>query len=58
MKEEKAIEVGNIFPLGTKYSDALSLSYLDEKGEKQKIIMGSYGIGLGRLFGNSSGSSF
>ena len=51
MKEEKAIEVGNIFPLGTKYSDALSLSYLDEKGEKQKIIMGSYGIGLGRLLG-------
>jgi prolyl-tRNA synthetase len=51
IKEEKAIEVGNIFPLGTKYSDALDLNYQDEKGEKQKIFMGSYGIGLGRLMG-------
>ncbi len=51
LKEEKAIEVGNIFPLGTRYSDALNLTYQDEKGIKQKIIMGSYGIGLGRLMG-------
>ena len=51
LKEEKAIEVGNIFPLGTRYSDALGLTYQDEKGIKQKIIMGSYGIGLGRLMG-------
>lgn len=51
LKEEKAIEVGNIFPLGTKYSEALGLAYQDENGKKQKIIMGSYGIGLGRLLG-------
>jgi len=51
LKEEKAIEVGNIFPLGTKYSDALGLTYQDEKGIKQKVFMGSYGIGLGRLMG-------
>ncbi len=48
MKEEKAIEVGNIFPLGTKYSEALGLTYTDEKGEKNPVFMGSYGIGIGR----------
>ncbi|MFZ2664078.1 MAG: aminoacyl--tRNA ligase-related protein [Patescibacteria group bacterium] len=48
MKEEKAIEVGNIFPLGTKYSEALGLTYTDEKGEKKSVVMGSYGIGIGR----------
>ena len=51
LKEMKAIEVGNIFSLGTKFSDALDLVYLDEKGNKQKVIMGSYGIGPGRLMG-------
>ncbi len=51
LHEEKAIEVGNIFPLGTRFSDALGLSYLDEKGEKKSVVMGSYGIGLGRLMG-------
>lgn len=49
--EKKSIEVGNIFPLGTKYSEALGLTYADEKGEKHPVIMGSYGIGLGRLIG-------
>jgi prolyl-tRNA synthetase len=49
--EGKAIEVGNIFNLSTKFSDALDLTYLDEKGEKQKVIMGCYGIGPGRLMG-------
>lgn len=49
--EKKAIEVGNIFPLGTKYSEALGLYFTDEKGEKKPVIMGSYGIGLGRLMG-------
>ncbi len=49
--EKKAVEVGNIFNLGTKFSDALDLTYSDEKGEKQKVIMGSYGIGPGRLMG-------
>ena len=51
LKEEKAIETGNIFSLGTKFSDALDLTYLDEKGTSQKVIMGSYGIGPGRLIG-------
>jgi prolyl-tRNA synthetase len=49
--EKKAVEVGNIFSLGNRFSDALGLMYLDEKGEKKPVIMGSYGIGLGRLMG-------
>jgi prolyl-tRNA synthetase len=49
--EKKAVEVGNIFSLGTRFSDALDLKYVDEKGEKSSVIMGSYGIGLGRLMG-------
>lgn len=51
LKEVKAIEVGNIFSLGTRFSDALELFYLDEKGEKKPVVMGSYGIGPGRLMG-------
>ncbi|MEK7615832.1 MAG: aminoacyl--tRNA ligase-related protein [Patescibacteria group bacterium] len=49
--EEKSIEAGNIFPLGTKYSKALGLQFTDEKGEKQHVIMGCYGIGISRLLG-------
>jgi prolyl-tRNA synthetase len=51
LREEKAVEVGNIFNLGTKFSNALDLNYLDDKGEKREVIMGSYGIGPGRLMG-------
>lgn len=51
LTEEKSIEVGNIFPLGSRYSDALGLFVLDEEGKKHSVIMGSYGIGLGRLMG-------
>ena len=51
LEEAKAIEVGNIFPLGTKYSTALGLTYKDEKGEAQPVVMGSYGIGPARLMG-------
>ncbi len=47
--EKKSIEVGNIFPLGTKYSKALGLEFVDEKGDKNPVVMGSYGIGVGRL---------
>lgn len=47
----KSVEVGNIFPLGTRFSEALGLNFKDEKGEKRPVIMGSYGIGLGRLMG-------
>jgi prolyl-tRNA synthetase len=42
------IEVGNIFKLGTKYTAALGATFLDEAGERHPIVMGSYGIGLGR----------
>ncbi len=49
LEEVKAIEVGNIFPLGTKYSDALDLHYTDEDGVKKSVVMGSYGIGPGRV---------
>jgi len=50
-KQEKAIEVGNIFTLGTKFSEPFNLKYRDEKGEDKLVFMGSYGIGLGRLMG-------
>lgn len=49
--QEKSIEVGNIFKLGTRFSDALDLKYVDEKGESKSVVMGSYGIGPGRLMG-------
>lgn len=49
--ERKAIEVGNIFKLGTKFSDGLGLQYVDENGERKPVIMGSYGIGPGRVMG-------
>lgn len=51
LTEEKAIEVGNIFPLGTRFSEALGLSYKDETGMARPVVMGSYGIGPGRLMG-------
>ncbi len=51
VKEKKSIEVGNIFSLGTKFSDAFDLNYVDEKGNKKPVIMGSYGIGPGRVMG-------
>jgi len=44
-----AIELGHIFKLGTKYSEALGALYLDEKGEEHPIVMGSYGIGVERI---------
>ena len=51
--EKRAIEVGNIFPLGTKYSEAFNLRFTDERGEKKYVVMGSYGIGLGRTMGTA-----
>lgn len=51
MKLGKSIEVGNIFKLGTKFSEAFQLFYLDEAGKKHPVVMGSYGIGPGRLMG-------
>jgi prolyl-tRNA synthetase len=49
--EKKAVEVGNIFTLGTKFSDALDLNFTDEDGTSKKVFMGSYGIGPSRLMG-------
>jgi prolyl-tRNA synthetase len=48
MRAERAIEVGNIFKLGTRYSVALGATYLDAEGKSRPIVMGSYGIGSGR----------
>ena len=44
-----AIEVGHIFKLGTRYSDALRAMFLDEDGREKPIVMGSYGIGVARI---------
>lgn len=49
--EKKAIESGNIFHLGTKFSEPLGLYYSNEKGEKVPVYMGSYGLGPTRLMG-------
>lgn len=46
---ERGIEVGNIFKLGTRYSAAMGATFLDESGQEKPIVMGSYGIGTGRL---------
>lgn len=49
MRLVRGVEVGNIFKLGTRYSDALDCTFLDEQGSQKAVIMGSYGIGVGRL---------
>jgi prolyl-tRNA synthetase len=51
IKENKGIEVGNIFPLETKYSGAMGADFTDESGKKQPMIMGCYGIGVSRILG-------
>ena len=51
LSEEKGIEVGNIFKLGTRFSEPLGLRFKDEQGKEQPVLMGCYGIGLGRLMG-------
>jgi len=45
---DKGIEVGHTFKLGTKYSKAMGATYLDDQGKEKEIVMGCYGIGLGR----------
>ncbi len=47
----KAIEVGNIFPMKTRYSEAVGLTYKDQAGQDHPVMMGCYGIGLGRVMG-------
>jgi len=49
--EKSSVEVGNIFKLGTKFSEPLGLKFTDEKGELKPVVMASYGIGPGRLMG-------
>jgi prolyl-tRNA synthetase len=51
MKIERSIELGNIFKLGTKFSEAQGLVYQDEKGKSKPVVMASYGIGTGRQMG-------
>ena len=46
---KKGIEIGNLFKLGTKYSEKLGLTYLDEENKEQYVTMGCYGIGIGRV---------
>lgn len=49
--QKKAVEVGNIFKLQTKYSQAFDLNFMDKKGINKPVIMGCYGIGVSRLMG-------
>jgi prolyl-tRNA synthetase len=49
LRAAAGVEVGNIFKLGTRYSQAMGATFLDEKGESRPMVMGSYGIGVGRL---------
>ena len=49
LRTVRGVEIGNIFQLGTRYTDALGANYLDAQGRAQPVVMGSYGIGVGRL---------
>ncbi|MBT4917038.1 proline--tRNA ligase [Candidatus Peregrinibacteria bacterium] len=51
LKEITAVEVGNIFKLGTKYSEAFDLNFTDQDGVSKPVVMGCYGIGTSRLLG-------
>lgn len=51
LEEVKAVEVGNIFTLGTRFSEPIDLKFTDENGESKPVLMGSYGIGPSRLMG-------
>jgi len=50
-RQEKAVEVGNIFKLGNRFSRPFNLSYMDKDGQKKDVVMGCYGIGPSRLMG-------
>ncbi len=50
-KEAKSIEIGDIYSLGTKYSQALGLTYVDSDSKEHPVYMGSYGIGISRVMG-------
>jgi prolyl-tRNA synthetase len=51
LRKEKSIEVGNIFKYGNRYTKELGLVYKDENGKEIEVIIGAYGIGLGRVMG-------
>lgn len=51
LKRAKTIEVGNIFPLKTRFSEAFDLKYKDKSGKEQFVVMGCYGIGINRIMG-------
>ncbi len=51
LAQMKGVEVGNIFDLGTKYTDAFGVDFTDENGEAKRVLMGCYGIGTTRLVG-------
>jgi prolyl-tRNA synthetase len=53
LQAAKGIEIGHVFKLGTKYSDALDLTVLDQKQEKIRVIMGCYGIGVNRILASA-----
>jgi len=48
LRAERGVEVGNIFKLGTRYSEALGATFVDREGVSRPVVMGSYGIGIGR----------
>lgn len=52
LSEKKAIEVGNIFKLGTKFSESFAVKFKDANGQEKPVIMGCYGIGPSRLMGS------
>ena len=49
MRTERGVEIGNIFKLGTRYTEALGAFFLDAEGRQKPVVMGSYGVGVGRL---------
>ena len=53
LKENKSVEVGNIFSLKTKFSEPFDLKFTDENGQEKLMVMGGYGIGLSRLMGTA-----
>jgi len=54
---QRGIELGHTFKLGTKYTDAMNVTYLDEKGNSRKVVMGCYGLGIERLMASIVESS-
>lgn len=54
IRASRGIEVGNIFKLGTRYTESMDSTFLDQDGETQYVIMGSYGIGSGRLLASAA----